>query len=127
MHYSLALLIACASAIAACATEQPQPTAAPAGTASADQSLLASSTPAHGSVVSGPVHNIELHFARPARLLEVTVAGADGSLMPMMVHSVGEVVHYSLPASVNEGSYTVRWRASSGGTEYQGQFSFQVR
>ena len=105
------------------------PPAAPAGAsdASASQSILVSSSPAAGSTVSGPVNELMLHFSPPARLIEVTVTGPEGA-MPMMVTAVGEVEHYSLPLSgVDAGAYTVDWRATAGGQEHRGRFSFTVR
>lgn len=101
----------------------------PAETAEAEagQSILASSTPAAGSTVSGPVNELMLHFSPPARLAEVTVTGPDG-MMPMMLTPVGEVEHYSLPLSgLGAGTYTVDWRANAAGQEHRGRFSFTVR
>ncbi len=101
----------------------------PAGTAEAGdrESILASSTPAAGSTVSGPVNELMLHFSPPARLAEVTVTGPEGA-MPMMVTAVGEVEHYSLPLSgLGAGSYTVDWRAIAAGTQHEGRFGFTVR
>ena len=46
--------------------------------------LLARSTPADRSTVAGPVNNLQLEFARPVRLLEVTLDGP-GGLSPMMI------------------------------------------
>jgi methionine-rich copper-binding protein CopC len=47
--------------------------------------------------------------------------------MPMMITAVGEVDHYVLPLSeLGNGAYTVAWRATSSGLEYQGTFSFRV-
>lgn len=133
---SLALL-----ASAACAGNQP--TADTAGGASNTSREVASGTtgersptqaftlawskPAAGSVVNSPVNELVLHFSAPARLLEVTVTGPDGT-MPMMVTAVGEVEHYSLPLSgLGPGRYDVAWRASAGGTEQKGAFGFEVR
>lgn len=127
MHYSLPLLIAGATASLGCTIEQRQPTPV-AASASAGQSLLASSNPADGAVVAGPVDKLELRFSRPARLSEVTVTAADGTIMPMMVTAVGEVLYYSLPLQgLRKGSYTVAWKASSAGTDYQGELGFEVR
>jgi len=68
-----------------------------------------------------------LQFNPPARLDEVTVSGAAGT-MPMMVHSVGEVRDYSIPLSgLSAGVYIVHWQATAAGHEYRGQFSFAVR
>lgn len=95
---------------------------------SAAQTLLASSRPADGSTVPTPVNELELDFARPARLAEVTVTGSDGSKMPMMVNAVGEVIHYSLPLNdLGAGHYTVEWRASSAGIDYRGNIHFEVK
>ena len=90
-------------------------------------SILARSTPAPGSTVSGPVDELILHFDPPARLGEVTVDGPQG-LMPMMVTAAGETAHYSLPLpGLGPGSYTVRWKASSRGTPSAGSLSFTVK
>lgn len=57
----------------------------------------------------------------------MTVTGPEGA-MPMMVTAVGEVEHYSLPLSSDApGAYTVAWRATAKGREYQGRFGFTVR
>ena len=102
--------------------------AAPAAIAAATSApLLAGSMPANGAVVSGPLNRLDLHFAPPARLREVTIAGPDG-LMPMMVTATGENAHYSLPLSgLGPGTYTVDWRASAGAREERGTFAFTVR
>ena len=106
-----------------CAAVPPrEPAAQPASS-----SILASSTPAAGSTVNGPVDSLELHFNPPARIDEVTVTGPEGT-MPMMVHAVGEVHDYSIPLSgLGPGTYTVKWKAYSGGSLRQGTFSFNVR
>lgn len=110
----------------ACTPPQPAPPDVTSG-ASAEQSILVSSTPAAGSTVSGAVNELMLHFSPPARLMEVTVTGPDGA-MPMMVTPVGEVEHYSLPLSgLGEGSYTVDWRATASGQQHAGSFGFSVR
>ena len=95
--------------------------------AAAAAASLAWSRPAAGSTMSAPVKELLFHVSRPARLGEVTVTGPDGA-MPMMVTAVGEVEHYSLPLSADTpGSYTVAWRATRHGREYQGSFDFTVR
>lgn len=100
--------------------------ASAAGTSAAG-SILAGSRPAAGSTVDGSVNELVLRFSPPARLAEVTVSGPEG-LMPMMVTAVGEVEHYSLPLSASiPGAYTVAWRASAKGREYQDSFGFTVR
>ena len=111
--------------LASCA-QAPAATPPPAASATS-QSILAWSTPAAGSIVSGPVNALVLHFSLPARLGEVTVTGPDGA-MPMMVTAVGEVEHYSLPLSdLGPGRYTVDWRASAGDRDYRDSFGFTVR
>lgn len=95
---------------------------------SAGPSLLASSTPAAGAVVQGPVEKLDLHFSRPARLREITMRAPDGTLMPMMVTAVGETLHYSLPLTgLGRGRHIVRWKAARGGKDYEGEFDFEVR
>lgn len=114
--------------ISACA-QAPQPAAAagPAETTAESSSILAWSRPAAGSTVAAPVNELVLHFSPPARLGEVTVTGPDGA-MPMMVNAVGEVEHYSLPLQADApGAYTVAWRATAQGRDYQGSFGFTVR
>lgn len=101
--------------------------AAPSSAPATSEPLLTRSSPANGATVNGPVHNVELHFARPVRLMEVTVSGPDG-LSPMMVNSAGEQAHYSLPLhAVRPGPYAVDWRARVGAREDRGSFSFTVR
>lgn len=107
-----------------CAPQEPSSAPVPVA---ADQQLLARSNPAAGATVSAPVDELELWFDPPARLGEVVVSGPEGT-MPMMVTAVGEVGYYSLPLSgLSAGQYTVRWKASRGGKDYQGSFSFSVR
>ena len=104
------------------------PPAANTAATTGRQSLLASSSPANGATVAGPVNSLELRFSRPARLGEVTVTGSDGSKMPMMVNAVGEVSDYSLPLDgLGAGRYTVDWRATSAGIDYRGEIHFGVR
>jgi len=120
---SLAVLL-CSACAANSVDAQAQ--AANGAAAPASASILASSTPAAGATVAAPVNELVLHFAPPARLLEVTVAGPDGT-MPMMVSAVGEVDHYALPLSgLGPGRYTVAWRASRSGAEHRGSFGFAV-
>lgn len=93
----------------------------------AEGSILAWSRPAAGSTVSAPVNELVFHFSPPARLHEVTVTGPEGA-MATMVTAVGEAEHYSVPVSgLGSGRYTVAWRATARGTDYNGSFDFQVR
>ena len=90
-------------------------------------SILAWSRPAAGSTVSAPVNELVFHFSPPARLDEVTVTGPEGA-MATMVTAVGEAEHYSVPVSgLGSGRYTVDWRATARGSDYNGSFSFEVR
>ncbi len=90
-------------------------------------SILAWSRPAAGSIVKAPVDELVFHFSPPARLGEVTVSGPEGA-MAMMVRAVGEAEHYSLPLSgVAPGQYTVAWKATARGVDYNGSFRFEVR
>lgn len=117
--FSLALLPACTAGQSEGTSEAPK---------SAAQTLLASSRPADGSAVAAPVDVLELDFARPARLAEVTVTGSDGSKMPMMVNAVGEATHYSLPLDgLGTGRYTIDWRATVVGIDYHGNIHFDVK
>lgn len=91
------------------------------------RSVLASSTPAAGSSVKGPLNSLALRFDPPARLTEVTVTGPDGTT-PMMITAVGEVKDYSVPLpGLGAGIHTVNWKASAAGQSYQGSFAFTVR
>ena len=91
------------------------------------ESILGWSKPAAGSTSRSPLHEIVLHFSKPARLLEVTITGPDGT-MPMMVSAAGEVEHYSLPLSgLGPGRYDLIWRAGTGGIEHSGRFGFEVK
>ncbi len=104
-----------------------QPAAAPQSATTAPQSILVDSAPASRSTVTGPVNELKLHFSPPARLGEVTVTGPNGT-MPMMITAVGEVRYYSVPLpGLAAGSYTVAWRATAAGHDYQGSFGFSVR
>jgi len=108
--------------------EAPKAAPKPAPPALAGQALVASSRPADGATVAGPVSSVELHFSRPARLGEVTIASADGTVMPMMVTAVGEVLDYELPLSdLGLGRYSVDWKATAQGIDYWGRIRFEVR
>ncbi len=116
----LAIIAACSNAT--------MPEADAAASAPAVQTLLASSLPADGATVAEPVSSLNLHFSRPARLGEVTVTSADGAVMTMMVTAVGEVRDYALPLSdLGPGRYSVEWKATSQGIDYQGSIRFAVR
>ena len=92
-----------------------------------ETSLLARSTPADGASVAGPVDTLRLHFARPARLLEVTIEGPDG-LSPMMITAAGETVDYAIPLSgLGPGAYRANWKATAAGVAYSGVIGFTVR
>lgn len=103
-----------------------QPAAGPPAQAS-EASILARSTPTNGSRVAGPVNQLQLHFARPARLLEVTVDGPDG-LSPMMITAVGETTDYAIPLpGLGAGAYRVNWKATAAGAPYSGTINFTIR
>lgn len=127
VHIRITLATLAVSAIVACAAD---PAAAPpirAPATAAASSILQRSTPAAGSTVAAPVDALILDFASPARLNEVMVSGPDGQ-MPMMVDSVGEQRHYSVPLpGLGAGAYTVSWRATSAGQEYRGSLAFTVK
>ena len=111
---------------AGCSVTSAEAGATSPPTASASASILQMSVPAAGSTVKGPVSDLELHFNPAALLNEVMVAGPQGA-MPMMITSVGEAQHYSIPLpDLENGSYTVTWRANSGGKPHEGTFSFKV-
>ncbi|MBC7576090.1 MAG: copper resistance protein CopC [Tardiphaga sp.] len=93
----------------------------------AETSILVRSTPANGATVAGPVNQLTLHFARAARLLEVTVEGPDG-LSPMMITAVGEVKDYSVPLSgLGAGAYRANWKAGAAGQTYTATIASTVR
>jgi len=120
------LTIAAGGALVSACAARSSPASAPAG-AQAPASILIGSTPAAGSTVEAPVDELKLRFDPPARLEELTVTGPNG-IMPMMVDAVGKVSDYSLPLSgLEAGSYTVDWRASTGGSGHRGSFTFTVR
>jgi hypothetical protein len=74
------------------------------------------------------VEELRLRFSAPARLMEVTIAGPDGSVMPTMVHAAGELRDFSIPVSASDlGAYKVAWRATAAGAERSGTISFAVR
>ncbi|MEO7814495.1 MAG: copper resistance CopC family protein [Sphingomicrobium sp.] len=111
------------AALPGCAAQ----TAAAPTTQTTEASILARSTPSNGSTVTAPVNQLALHFARPARLLEVTVDGPDG-LSPMMVTAAGETKDYTIPLpGLGAGTYRVNWKASAAGSPYAGVISFTVR
>ncbi len=111
--------------LASCA---PQPAAVPADSQSAQaRSILVASTPAAGSTVAAPVNELVLRFSPPAALNEVTITGPEGTI-PTMIAPAGETDHYTIPLSgLGPGSYTVRWRASASGRQYEGSFGFSAR
>ena len=110
-------------ALSSCAAQAP----ADRPKQAAQTSILARSTPAEGSTVKGPVNQLQLHFARPARLLEVTLEGPDG-LSPMMITAAGETTDYSIPLpGLGSGSYRASWKASAAGQNSTGIIAFIVR
>lgn len=123
---ALAVISAAAfGCLAGCAAAPPQSNAAVQQQPQA--SVLADATPAPGSTVAAPVDRLVLRFSPPARLVEVTVTGPDGT-MPMMVTAVGEVPSYELPlAGLGAGEYRVNWRATVQQQPHEGSFSFTVR
>ncbi|MES2147240.1 MAG: copper resistance CopC family protein [Pseudomonadota bacterium] len=122
--FSLAALVL---TIGACsARTAPDPTSAPVVTA-APLDLSVTSTPAAGSVVTGPVNVIALDFSAPVALGEVLVTGPDGK-MPMMLSSAGQQRHFEIPLpGLTAGAYRVDWRASRNGIEQAGTFAFTVK
>ena len=121
----IAILISGGGLLGGCAAQSL--TKAEVVSAQTQTSILASSSPADGAIVPAPVDELRLHFAPPARLDEVIVAGPDG-MMPAMVHSVGEVADYSIPLSgLGLGAYTISWRASAQGATHRGSFRFRVK
>ena len=102
------------------------PSTAP-GPQQAETQLLARSTPANGATVAAPVNAMQLKFAKPVRLIEVTLDGPDG-LSPMMITAVAETTDYSIPLpGLPGGNYRVNWRANASGRAYEGAISFTVR
>jgi methionine-rich copper-binding protein CopC len=97
--------------------------------APADATILQSSVPADGAILSSAPQALVLTFRQNVSLAEVTVAGADGQVIPMMIASAGATKHYSLPLDgIGRGSWTARWRAvDEAGTLHEGQIRFEVR
>ncbi len=115
-----AILLAALSSCAAPPAAQPL-------VQTAETSILQRSTPSNGSSVAGPVNQLTLHFAPPARLTEVTIDGPDG-LSPMMITAVGETADYSVPLSgLGPGAYRANWKATAAGVAYSGVIVFTVR
>lgn len=113
---------ACLLALAGCVRSPVE-----AASSASSARILASTTPAAGSTVRSPVEEVRFRFARPARLIELTVNGPDGT-MPVMITPAGETTDYSVPVSIlDTGAYTVDWRATSAGRDYRGSFSFKAR
>ena len=109
-------------ALSACAARPP----VAASTTAHQVGLLARSTPADGASVTAPVDQLQLHFARPARLLEVTVDGPDGT-SPMMISAAGETTDYSVPLpGLAAGAYRINWKATAAGRAYDGMISINV-
>ena len=116
--------VAAFALLAACATEQSE---SASDASEGPPSLLARSSPSAGATVANP-GSLGLEFREPVRLVEVTVTGADGMAMPMMVSSAGEQTSYTLPLhGLEPGAYTVRWRALVAGVSREGSFPFVVR
>ena len=122
---------AAAIASGACSTEggEGRESAGAEPAAASAATILESSAPANGAVLSSAPEALMLTFGRPVRLAEVTVAGGDGMEMPMMIASAGANTRYSLPLDgVGRGKWTVRWRAvDEAGATHEGAFSFEVR
>lgn len=93
-----------------------------------DQAALVRSSPADGSTVRAPVDELELQFARPARLYEVTVTDAQGMITPIMITATGELTRYSIPLDgLYASSYTVNWRARMVSAEIAGSIHFVAK
>lgn len=94
----------------------------------ASVSLLESSVPRDGARVTASPENLLLNFRQPLRLAEVTVTGAGGQTVPIMVTAVGLVRSYSIPIpELEPGSYRVQWRAlDSAGASREGSLGFTV-
>ena len=121
-----ALAVAPLAVCAGCSVTSPEAVATSPPIARASTSILEMSLPAAGSTAKAPVSDLVLQFNPAARLDEVVVTGPQGA-MPMMITSAGEAQHYSIPLpDLENGSYTVTWRATSGGKHHDGTFSFKV-
>gem|GEM_PF-4777194 len=126
----LPALAAWALSITACAAEG---TARPESSGSSPAvtvggSVLSSSNPSNGAKLRSAPDKLILDFAKPVRLAEVTVAGSDGQLMPMMVSSAGASRRYELPLDgLEAGSYSIRWRAiDEAGIRHDGTIAFEI-
>lgn len=119
-NWILALLWVALSSCAAQPPGEPQKQVA-------ETDILARSMPADGSIVAGPANQLQLRFARPVRLLEVTLEGPDG-LSPMMITAPAEITDYQVPLpGLTVGKYRVNWRASAASRSYEGFLNFTVR
>lgn len=89
-------------------------------------SLLERSIPADGARLLASPENLVLNFRTPVRLQEVTVLGADGQSVPMMITAAGLSRSFSIPMpDLEPGSYTVRWRAADEtGGSHEGSLGF---
>ena len=116
------LIVAGPPVLHACATSAETGEAAEeAGT------ILASSSPADGAALPSSPAQVRLNFSRPARLLELEVAGANGSLVPIMVTAVVETSTYSVPLpKLGPGRYELSWRADAGGESHKGVIVFTI-
>lgn len=90
--------------------------------------ILRSSAPADGAVLSRPPAELRLTFIRPARLLEVVVASADGQTIPMMLSPAGPALTASVPLpDLEPGAYRATWRALGASGQAQGMIRFTIR
>ncbi|MGH6658191.1 MAG: copper resistance CopC family protein [Sphingomicrobium sp.] len=132
-YFSLAFVILF---IAACSNE-PAPTAGPVlgPTGAANVSIVAATpadlsvttTPAAGSSVQGPLNQVTLDFSAPVALTEVLITGPDG-IMPMMLSPAGVQARYSVPVpGLQEGRYTLAWKATLDGQPKSGSFAFTIK
>ena len=106
-----------------CAMQPP----AASVTRQAEMDVLARSSPADGATAPAPVNALQLWFAKPARLIEVTLDGPDGQT-PMMITALAETTYYEIPLpGLTGGKYRVNWRASASGQSHGGVLEFTVR
>ena len=92
-------------------------------------SPMSSSSPADGEVLAAAPHALEMKFRGTARLVRVTLTGAQSGEVTLSEEHLMVEKHrhmVALPA-IAEDKYMVRWRAlSADGHLVKGSFSFTV-
>jgi methionine-rich copper-binding protein CopC len=103
--------------------------AAPAAAEGVKRSMIKSSTPADGAMLSGPPASFEVTFVHAMVLTSVTITDSKGAAIP--VTATPEVVDaasgkIALPM-LAPGTYKLAWVGTGGsGREMRGELSFMV-